>query len=71
MTTGAAGGGRSNKQQTDGEEEIGRNGEYAQAMCLGGQGTRVNIGGGRGGTRAIFGGQGTKTIILNKLRVRV
>ena len=54
MTTGAAGGGRSNKQQTDGEEAIGREREYVQEMCIGGKGTQVNLGGERGGTRAIF-----------------
>ena len=54
MTTGTAGGGRSNKQQTDGEDAIGGEREYARAMCLGGKVTRVNLGGGRGGTSAIF-----------------
>ena len=45
--------GRSNKQQTDGEEEIRGNREYAWTMCLGGKGTKVNIGGEIGGTRDI------------------
>ena len=54
VTTGTAGGGRSNKQQTDGEDAIGGEREYARAMCLGGKVTRVNLGGGRGGTSAIF-----------------
>ena len=54
VTTGAAGGGRSTKQKTDGGEEIGGDREYAREMCLGGQGNRVNIGGVRGETRAII-----------------
>ena len=61
MTTGAAGGGQSNKQKTDGEEAIGGDREYAQANCTelhcdcnGAQVTQVNLGGRRGGTRAIF-----------------
>ena len=43
VTAGAAGCGRNSKQQTDGEEEIGGEIEYAWAMCLGGKGTRVNL----------------------------
>ena len=54
VTTGAAGGGRSTKQKTDGEEAIGGDRDYARVMCLGGQGTQVNLRGGRGGTRAII-----------------
>ena len=48
MTTGAAGCGRQTKQQMDREEAIGGERDYEWAMCLGGQGTRVNLGGGRG-----------------------
>ena len=54
MTTRAAGGGRSNKQKTDGEEAIGGERKYAREISLGGKGTRLNLGGGRGETRAIF-----------------
>ena len=54
MTTSAAGGGRQTKQQTDGEEAIGGEREYARAVCLGGKGNRVNPGGVRGVTRAII-----------------
>ena len=54
VTTGASGGGRSTKQQTGGEEAIKGEREYAREICLGGQGTQVNLGSGRGGTRAIF-----------------
>ena len=54
MTTGAAGGGRQTKLQTDGEEEIGVEREYVRANCLGGKGTRVSFGGGRGGPEPIF-----------------
>ena len=54
VTTGADGGGRSTKQKADGDEAIGEEREYAQANCTEGQGTRVNLGGGRGGTRTIF-----------------
>ena len=49
MTAGAAGGGQKTKQQTDGEESIGGDIYYAREMCLGGQGTQVNLRGGRGG----------------------
>ena len=54
MKTVAAGGGRSNKQQTYREKITGGDREYAREVCLGGQGTQVNLGGGRGGNRAIF-----------------
>ena len=54
VTTGAAGGGRSTKQQTDGEESLGGEREHARAVCLGGQGTRVNLGGGEGGPEPSF-----------------
>ena len=54
VTTGTAGGGRLTKQKTDVEGEIGGEREYARANCTGRQGTRVNLGGGRGGIRAIF-----------------
>ena len=44
----------------DGEEAIGGEREYVRenctelhCNCTGGQGTRVNLGGGRGGTRTI------------------
>ena len=54
MTTGAGGGGRSNKQQTDGEKAIGGERESERAMCPGGQGTRVNLRGVEGGPEPSF-----------------
>ena len=53
MTTGADGGGRSTKRLTDGEEAIVGKREYARENCTEGKVTRVNLGGGRGGTRNI------------------
>ena len=53
VTTGAAGGGRLTKRKTDRYEEIGGERKYARENYTEGQGTRVNLGGGRGGTRAI------------------
>ena len=54
VKTGAAGGGRQTKQQTDGDEAIEGEREYAREMCLGGKGTRVNLGGGIGGPETSF-----------------
>ena len=54
VTTGAYGGGRSTKQKTYREEKIGGERYYEREIFTEGQGTRVNLGGGRGGTRAIF-----------------
>ena len=53
VTTGADGGGRSTKRLTDGEEAIVGKREYARENCTEGKVTRVNLGGGRGGTRNI------------------
>ena len=54
MTNGASGDARPTKQQMDREEAIGGEREYARENCMEGQGTRVNLGGGGGETRAIF-----------------
>ena len=61
VTTGTAGGGRPTKRKTDGEEAIGgergyalENGTEVHCNCTGGKGTRVNLGGGRGGDQSHF-----------------
>ena len=53
VKTGATGGGRSTKQQTDREEAIGGEREYVWENFKEGQGIRVDLGGRRGGTRTI------------------
>ena len=54
VTTGAAGVGRKSKRQTDKEEAIVGERDYARENCLVGKVTRVDIGGGGGGSDPSF-----------------